>query len=140
MLRRDIVSRRRRSRRSYDNDYDRNYDRGSRRGKSAAEARIELMTWAALVGVIALGVLGQDVGLNLPNWFVPFAGATIMLGAGVYQYSRGYRVSPITWLGGMVLGLFLIYALYVDRTQQFSGASLIVFFLVILFGIITGDT
>jgi hypothetical protein len=137
-----LIVARRRSRRNYDRDYDaRNYDRGSRRGgKSASEARIELMTWAALVAVIAIGVLGQDVGLSLPNWFVPFAGATIMIGAGIYQYSRGYRVSPITWLGGMVLGLFLVYALYVDRTQQFGGASLIVFFLVILFGIITGDT
>ena len=124
---------RRRSRRS-------DTPRSGQRGKSALEARIELMTWAGLVGVIAIGVLGQDINLNLPNWFVPFAGATIMLGSGVYQYSRGYRVSPITWLGGLVLVLFLIYALYVDRTQQFGGVSLIVFFLVILFGIITGDT
>ena len=98
------------------------------------------MTWASLVGVIALGVLGREINLTLPTWFIPFAGAVVMLASGFYQYSRGYRVSPITWLGGIVLVLFLAYSLYVDPTQQFGGASLIVFFFVILFGIITGDT
>jgi Na+/glutamate symporter len=128
------VSRRRTSRRNGD------YDDRRRGGKSNGEARIELMTWALLVGVIALGVLGREINLTLPNWFIPFAGAVVMLGSGFYQYSRGYRVSPITWLGGVVLVLFLAYSMYVDPTQQFGGASLIVFFFVILFGIITGDT
>lgn len=126
---------RRRSRRNYDSE-----PRSGGRGKSAAEGRIELMTWAGLVGVIAIGVLGRDINLVLPNWFVPFAGATIMLGSGVYQYSRGYRVSPITWIGGVVLVMFLIYSLYVNPAQSFGGASLLIFFFVILFGIITGDT
>lgn len=98
------------------------------------------MTWAGLVGVIAIGILGQDAGLVLPNWFVPFAGATVMLGSGIYQYSRGYRVSPITWLGGIVLVLFLIYSIYVNPAQPFGGISLLIFFFVILFGIISGDT
>ncbi len=128
------MARRRNSRRG------RNYDDRPRGGKSEREGRIELMTWASLVGVIALGVLGQEINLTLPTWFIPFTGAVVMLGSGFYQYSRGYRVSPITWLGGVVLVLFLAYSLYVDPTQQFGGASLIVFFFVILFGIITGDT
>jgi len=99
-----------------------------------------MMTWAALVIVFALGALGRENNITMPNWFVPFAGAVILLGSGIYQYSSRYRVSPITWLGGMVLALFVMYSWYVDPNQPFVGASLIVFFLVILFGLVTGDT
>jgi hypothetical protein len=132
-------SRRSRSRRRYYNDD--NYERGGSRGrKSNRESRLELMTWASLVVVIALGALTRENNITLPGWLVPFLGAVILLGSGVYQYSRSYRVSPITWLAGLVLFVFVAYHFYVDSTQEFVGASLIVFFLVIVFGIITGDT
>ncbi|MDX2137146.1 MAG: hypothetical protein SF123_03555 [Chloroflexota bacterium] len=126
---------RRRTRRNRDNDR-----RSSGRRKSQGEANIELMTWAALVLVIGLGILSQENNFTLPNWFIPGAGAVVLLGSGVFQYSRGYRVSPITWLAGMVLVLFLAYGMYVNPLQSFGGISLIVFFLVILFGVVTGDT
>jgi hypothetical protein len=132
------VSRRRSSRRRNYNYDDRRDIRS--RGKSYREARIELMTWAALVMVIALGALGRENNINLPNWFVPFAGCIVLLGSGILQYSRGYRVSPVTWIGGIVLALFFAYSWQIDPLQPLVGASLIVFFLVILFGIITGDT
>ena len=127
------MARRRSSRRSKSSD-------SRARGKSYREARIELMTWAALVIVFALGALGRENNINIPNWFVPFAGAVVLLGSGFYQYSSRYRVSPITWLGGLVLVLFVMYSWYVDANQPFVGASIIVFFLVILFGLVTGDT
>ncbi|MBE0691019.1 MAG: hypothetical protein IH587_12950 [Anaerolineae bacterium] len=127
------MARRRSSRRSKSSD-------SRARGKSYREARIELMTWAALVIVFALGALGRENNINIPNWFVPFAGAVVLLGSGFYQYSSRYRVSPITWLGGLVLVLFVMYSWYVDANQPFVGASLVVFFLVILFGLVTGDT
>ena len=119
----------------------RNYDREPRtRGKSYRESRIELITWGALVIVFALSALARENNITYPNWWVPFGGAVVLLGSGIVQYARGYRVSPITWLDGLVLALFVGYSWYVDANQQFMGASLIVFFLVILFGIITGDT
>ncbi|MCL4250221.1 MAG: hypothetical protein KJ065_18880 [Anaerolineae bacterium] len=127
------MARRRSSRRRSDSDY-------RARGKSYREARIELMTWAGLVMIFAVGALGRENNINMPNWFVPFAGAVVLLGSGFYQYSSRYRVSPITWLGGLVLVLFVLYSWYVDTNQPFVGASLIVFFLVILFGVVTGDT
>lgn len=130
---------RRRSSRRRSYDYDNRGDTRSR-GKSYRESRIELMTWGALVLVFAIGAFGQENNVNLPNSFVPFCGTVILLGSGILQYSRGYRVSPVTWLGGLVLALFVAYSWQIDPNQQFGGASLIVFFLVILFGIITGDT
>ncbi len=111
---------------------------GSRR-KSEPEARVERITWALLVLVFALVQLVPNSS-DLPNFFVPFAGALILLGSGIYQYSRRWRVSPITWVGGAFMALFAYYALQVNPAQNFTGACLVVFFAVIIFGVITGET
>jgi hypothetical protein len=68
------------------------------------------------------------------------AGAVILLGSGLYQFTRRWRVSPITWIAGALM-LFLSLAnmtLGVDR--DFTGWALIIFAAVILFGLITGET
>ena len=111
---------------------------GSRR-KSEPEARVERITWALLVLVFALVQLVPNSS-DLPNFFVPFAGALILLGSGIYQYSRRWSVSPITWVGGAFMALFAYYALQVNPAQNFTGACLVVFFAVIIFGVITGET
>ena len=113
-------------------------DSRSRR-KSEPEARIERITWALLVLVFAVVQLIRDAS-TLPNFLVPLAGAFILLGSGAYQYSRHWRVSPITWVGGAFMLLFAFYALQVNPAQNFTGASLVVFFAVIIFGLITGET
>src|SRR5664279_6403538 len=113
-------------------------DGGSRR-KSDAEARVARITWALLVLVFAIVQLLPG-SAALPNFFVPFAGALILLGSGLYQYSRHWRVSPVTWLGGAFMALFAYYALQIDPAQSFTGACLVVFFVVIIFGLITGET
>ncbi|MEP7293272.1 MAG: hypothetical protein ABI835_15920 [Chloroflexota bacterium] len=107
--------------------------------KSEPEARVERITWALLVLVFAVIQLIPNATV-LPNFFVPFAGALILLGSGAYQYSRHWRVSPITWVGGAFNLLFAYYALQVNPAQSFTGASLVVFFAVIIFGLITGET
>ncbi len=107
--------------------------------KSSAEARVERITWALLVLVFAIVQLIPNAAA-LPNFFVPFAGALILLGSGLYQYARRWRVSPITWVGGAFMALFAYYALQVNPAQNFTGACLIVFFAVIVFGLITGET
>ncbi len=109
------------------------------RRKSEAEARIERITWALLVLVFAI-VQFLPTTTTLPNFFVPLAGALILLGSGAYQYSRHWRVSPVTWIGGAFMTLFAFYALQVNPAQNFTGACLIVFFAVIIFGLITGET
>ncbi len=112
---------------------------GRSRRKSEAEARAERVTWALLVLVFAIVQLLPNEAV-LPNFFVPFAGALILLGSGVYQYSRRWRVSPITWIGGAFMLLFAYYNLQVNAAQDFTGAALIVFFVVIIFGLLTGET
>lgn len=111
----------------------------SSRRKGEAEARVERITWALLVLVFAIVQLLPG-SAALPNYFVPLAGAFILLGSGAYQYSRRWRVSPVTWVGGAFMALFAYYALQVNPAQNFIGACLVVFFAVIIFGVLTGET
>lgn len=113
---------------------------GGRQGKSAREARIERFTWFFLVLIFAVVQLLSENTINLPGWFVPMAGAIVLLGSGVYQYSRRYRVSPVTWLGGGLLLIFAMLNLYTSVNRPFIGESLLVFAGVILVGLLTGET
>jgi hypothetical protein len=111
---------------------------GGRR-KSEPEARAERMTWALLVLVFAITQLLPE-GTTLPNFFVPFCGALILIGSGIYQYSRRWRVSPITWIAGGFMAFFAYYSLQINTARSFTGEALIVFFVVIVFGLLTGET
>lgn len=109
--------------------------------KSEAEARIERLTWALLVLAFAVFQLLADEGTGaLPNWFVPAAGAAVLLGSGLYQYTRRWRVSPVTWIAGSVMLFFALVNLYVNPAANFLGAALLVFLLVIVFGLVTNET
>lgn len=107
--------------------------------KSAAEARVERITWALLVLVFALVQLLPE-GITMPNFTVPFAGTLILLGSGLYQYSRHWRVGPVTWIGGAFMALFTYYNLQINPDVNFTGECLIVFFAVIILGLVTGET
>lgn len=110
-------------------------------GKSTREAQIERMTWFFLVLIFALvQLLSDNSSVTLPGWFVPMAGSVVLLGSGIYQYSRRYRVSPVTWLGGALLLFFVILNLYANFDRSFVGESLLVFAGVILAGLLTGET
>ena len=112
--------------------------RGTR--KSDAEARAERLTWALLVLAFAVFQLIPPGASQWPNWFIPATSAAILLGSGVYQYARRWRVSPITWIAGAIMLFFTLYNNYVNQSVNFLGLSLVVFFAVILFGLITGET
>lgn len=105
--------------------------------KSENEARIERFTWAMLVLVFALVQLFPTA---VPIWFVPLAGAIILLGSGVYQYGQRWRVSPITWIAGVIMALLAYYNLQFNPARSFVGEALLIFFGVILFGLLTGET
>ena len=111
-----------------------------RRGysKSYEESRVERATWALLVLAFALLEFIPDG--SLPNWFVPASGAVILLGSGMYQYSRHWRVSPITWIAGSLLLFFTLYNIYMNPNANLLGLALVVFAAVILFGLITNET
>lgn len=113
--------------------------RTSTRRKGERELRAERLTWALLVVVYAVIELLPD-GTGTPNWLVPLAGALILLGSGTYQYVRRWHVSPITWIAGVIMLMFTFYTLRVDPNEGFLGESLLVFAIVIVFGLITGET
>jgi 4-amino-4-deoxy-L-arabinose transferase-like glycosyltransferase len=116
----------------------RNTRRRTARGKSESERRVELMTWALLVLVFAvLQILPEGTA---PYYFVPLAGAIILLGSGLYQYSRRWQVSPITWLAGLGMAALTWYGFQISPGRDFTGESLIIFAAVIIFGVITGET
>lgn len=114
-------------------------DDTNRSGKGGREARIERMTWFLLVMVFGIIYFVPDT-VNLPNWVVPGAGAVILLGSGAIQYSRRMRVSPITWIGGAIMLFMALFSLYFINDIDLLGFSLVVFAIVIGFGVISGET
>ncbi len=112
------------------------YREGKR--KSYDEARVERMTWALLVGVFAVLYLLPE-GTAVPNWVAPLAGAVILFGSGLYQYSRGWRVAPVIWIGGSLMLVSVYYGSQMDPTRDLIGFTLLVFAGVIGFGLITGE-
>ena len=107
--------------------------------KSNAEAKVERITWFLLVLVFAIPSIFPDI--SLPNWAVPAAGAVILLGSGIYQYTNKWRVSPVTWIAGSLMLFFVLMSLMFGLTNiNFLGPSLLVFAIVIGFGVVTGET
>jgi hypothetical protein len=109
-------------------------------GKSGAEARIERLTWGLLVLIFAVLYVSDSIAAAIPNWLVPLAGAIVLLGSGIYQNSRHWRVSPVTWIGGTLLLLFAVLAFYVNPNREFIVESLIVTLVVIIVGTFGGET
>lgn len=112
--------------------------------KSQAEAKTERITWFLLVLIFGVLSVAQD---NLPpdqtlipNWIVPISGAVVLLASGMYQYTRRWRVSPITWIAAVVLLMFGLVNLFIDQTLDLTGLALITFAIVIAFGLLTGET
>jgi hypothetical protein len=64
----------------------------------AGETRVELITAGLIVIVLAMFVLGQ-----VNNMFAMLLAGGILLGSGVYQTSKGWHVSLVTWLVGLLL-------------------------------------
>ena len=110
----------------------------SSRRKSAAEARIERITWFLLVVVFGVASL-LDPG-TIPNWAVPVAGGLILIFSGAVQYVRRFRVSPITWIAGTFMFVIAFYGFNLQPGADLLGFSLIIFALVIGFGVLTNET
>lgn len=114
--------------------------RGSGRKKSAAEIQLERRTWALLLLVVAVAALLPETQFaRLPAWFMPVAGALILLGSAMIQYQRRWRVNPVTWIGGAVMLFFALYTLVINPTMNFLGPAIIVIIVVIGYSLLTGE-
>jgi Na+/melibiose symporter-like transporter len=129
---------RKKSRKSSSRNSSSNSGSYSRR-KSDDEARIERFTWFLLVMIFGVIYLFPE-STELPNWLVPVAGSMILLGSGIYQYTRRWHVSPITWIAGSIMFVLGLYGLYVDPNQNMLSFSMFTFAAVIGIGVLTGET
>lgn len=114
--------------------------------KTGQEARVERITWFALCMVCI--IMYFDDQQLLPTFLIPFLVAIILIFSGVYQYRRGWRVSPVLWgasaillaLGswgvaaGMEVGGFIVPPAFGLRL-----ISLVAVIVIIVFGIITNE-
>ena len=80
------------------------------------ETMIELLTAVLLVGVFILYLIG-----TLHEGIAMLIGGLILLGSGAYQTSKGWHVSLVTWilgliltLGGLGLRLFLVGVMHIN--------------------------
>ena len=108
------------------------------RHKSHAEAKVERITWFALVLVFA--VLQIIPAETTPNFVVPLLGAIILFASGVYQYTRKWTVSPVTWVAGAFLLVAAGYSYLMNPKVDMLGISMLIFAVVIGFGVLTGET
>ncbi|MDZ4672323.1 MAG: hypothetical protein SH821_15790 [Phototrophicales bacterium] len=106
--------------------------------KSDAEARIERVTWFLMV--LVFGVIYVLPEGAIPNAFIPFSGAVILLGSGLYQYGKRWRVSPTTWIAGtgLLLGTFANFTVLPNFSMY--GITLLTFAAVIGIGLLTNET
>ncbi|MBK8138180.1 MAG: hypothetical protein IPK52_20595, partial [Chloroflexi bacterium] len=81
---------------------------------------------AAGVGRIR-GAVPAAGGRRRANWIAPLAGAVILFGSGLYQYSRGWRVAPVIWIGGSLMLVSVYYGSQMDPTRDLIGFTLLVF-------------
>ena len=108
--------------------------------KSQSEAKVERLTWFLMVLVFAILYIVPPEENNVPNWVIPFIGAVILLGSGVYQYGHKWRVSPTTWIAGTVMLLLAMVNLYIDTSLNFYGLTLLIFAGVIGMGVLMNET
>lgn len=106
--------------------------------KTDAEARVERITWFLMVLVFGVIYFLPDGAIPAP--FIPFAGGVILLGSGLYQYAKRWRVSPTTWIGGTILLIGAVANFTVMPNFDMYGVTLLTFAGVIGIGLLTNET
>jgi hypothetical protein len=103
--------------------------------KSGHEARVERMTWFALVITFLAAYY-----LNVPGAFTCFAIALILLVSGLYQYHKRWSVGPIMMILVGVSFLLGVYGIGFNPIFDLSLAALAIVVVVITFGVVTKDS
>ena len=108
--------------------------------KSGKEARIERVTWVALVIVVVAYAQFDLYNYAEPYWFAAAAGASLLL-SGVYQYMQKWKVAPTTWIGGTLMLVAAGADLYFESAAVNSiGITLLITIVILLFAIVTNET
>jgi len=110
------------------------------RAKSQQEAKVERLTWYALVVVLVV-MLYFDRSLNAPPFVAPLVIAVIIIISSAYQqFAKHYRPSLISWSVAIALLVLGIYEIYYDLTfVDLRLAAIAAVVIVISFGVITNE-
>jgi len=107
--------------------------------KSAKELKTERITWYVLVAIFVIArVIPEDT--VIPNAFTPFAAGMVLIISGLYQYSKKWRVSFITWIAGTLMLVMAGYNVFNKPELDLSPAVIILVAIVIAMGIFTNET
>lgn len=107
--------------------------------KSAQEARVERITWFALVAIFIIStVIPEDT--VIPNAVTPFAAGVVLIVSGIYQYMRKWRVHFVTWIAGTLMLVMAGYNIANRPDLDLSFAVILLVALVIAMGIFTNET
>ena len=108
--------------------------------KTGQEARVERTTWFAMSMPFVL--LSFDEGLTLPSYVIPIIISIILLISGVYQYTQGWRISPIVWIISALLMAVSIYEIVASITFPIDLVlvSLVAVIIIIVWGIVTNES
>ena len=109
------------------------------RTKTSKEARVERITWFALVMIFVPLNFGQWLH-TIPAYFFPAAVGVILIVSGTYQYSQGWRVAPIVWIIAALMIAYAGYAWYIKPLIDPILIGLIGVVAVIGLGVITNES
>jgi uncharacterized membrane protein HdeD (DUF308 family) len=108
----------------------------NKRGK---EAKVERVTWFAMILVFMLLRFDPGRDVSFPEFLIPIIIATILLISGVYQVTQKWPVSPFTWIFAGVLMLLGIYGYFYESPVDLVLASLIITIAMLVVGIISNE-
>ncbi|HLY27657.1 MAG TPA: hypothetical protein VKQ72_15035, partial [Aggregatilineales bacterium] len=101
------MSRRYESDRERELDYEDRHRSVRRRERRSEERRIELASFAALIVVFMVGLV-----TTIPPVWMSLVGGSILLASAIYQSQRRWRVTAMTWIGGIVMLGAALVSLY----------------------------
>jgi uncharacterized membrane protein YoaK (UPF0700 family) len=107
--------------------------------KSAAELRIERLTWFGLVAVLIIaGVLPE--WLSLHNSILPLFAGVVLIASGIYQYRQKWRVHFSTWVAGALMLVISAIGILERPDLDVSFLVIVLVAIVIAIGVFTGET
>ena len=107
-----------------------------RRERRAEERKIELASFAALILLFVVGMM-----ISFPPVWLAFVGGTILLASAIYQTQRHWRVTAMTWIGGIVMLGAALYTFY-EKLPSLPGGIWLpigVFALMLVVSAVTGE-
>lgn len=107
--------------------------------KSAKELRVERITWFALVAIFVIANIVPD-DTAIPNALTPFTAGVVLIVSGIYQYSKKWRVSFVTWIAGTLMLVMAAYNVFNKPELDLSFIVIALVALVIAMGVFTNET